>query len=106
MSSFHGTTIKTTVSNLIRVIGEPDEEVNDGRDKTNFDWYNLTLGGHKVTIYDWKEYRRISEDEIIEFHIGGDSELETIDAKQLWDTQKTYYKKIGRENILKIHYIC
>ena len=81
MSSFHGTTIKTTVSNLIRVIGEPDEATNDGRDKTNFDWYNLTLGGHKVTIYDWKEYRRISEDETIEFHIGGNSELETIDAK-------------------------
>jgi hypothetical protein len=34
-----------------------------------------------VTIYDWKEYRRISEDETIEFHIGGNSELETIDAK-------------------------
>ena len=37
--------------------------------------------GHKVTIYDWKEYRRIKKTEIIEFHIGGDSELETIDAK-------------------------
>ena len=81
MSSFHGTTIKTTVSNLIRVIGEPDAEVNDGRDKTNFDWYNLTLGGHKVTIYDWKEYRSISENERIEFHLGGHKQIHTLDGK-------------------------
>jgi len=82
MSSFHGTTINTTVNKLIKVIGEPDEENNSGEDKTNFDWYNLTLAGHKVTVYDWKEYRRISKDEIIEWHIGGESEKETYEAKQ------------------------
>ena len=39
-----------------------------------------TEGGELFTVYDWKEYRTLDEDEIIEWHIGGYNEASTIDA--------------------------
>jgi hypothetical protein len=59
MTSFHGSTIKTTVRKLM---------------ETN-------LGG-VFTIYDWKEYRPLDLDEVIEFHIGGHSKHVTEHAKE------------------------
>lgn len=72
-TSFHGHVIVATVTQLKKIIGEPDMECNDGSDKVNFDWTAETEDGEVFTVYDWKEYRRISEDEEIEFHIGGHS---------------------------------
>ncbi len=69
-TSFHGTVIRTSVATLRRILGDPQSEENDGSDKVNFDWTCETNTGDVFTIYDWKEYRKISEDEIIEFHIG------------------------------------
>ena len=76
-TSFHGTTIYTTVARLREVIGDPQCECNDGSDKCNFDWSCETEGGIPFTIYDWKEYRRLSETETISFHIGGRSKSDT-----------------------------
>ena len=70
-TSFFGTTIRTTVNNLIENIGEPTFEENSGKDKVNFEWELETESGEVFTIYDWKEYRSIGWDEEIEFHIGG-----------------------------------
>jgi hypothetical protein len=70
-TSFFGTTIRTTVNNLIENIGEPNFEENSGKDKVNFEWELETESGKVFTIYDWKEYRSIGWDEEIEFHIGG-----------------------------------
>ena len=36
--------------------------------------------GALFTVYDWKEYRTLDEDEIIEWHIGGHNEASTTDA--------------------------
>jgi extradiol dioxygenase family protein len=80
-SSFHGTVIKTSVNHLKQVVGEPEWSDNTGEDKTNFKWVCETHFGDVVTIYDWKEYRSISEDEIIEFHLGGFSKSSTEDGK-------------------------
>ena len=69
-TSFHGHVITTTVSKLREVIGDPQCECNDGSDKTNFDWTCETEGGQVFTIYDWKYYRELDEDEYVDFHIG------------------------------------
>jgi len=81
-TSFHDTVIRTTVSKLRKAIGDPQGDYNNGDDKTNFDWTCETSDGEVFTIYDWKEYRKISEDEVIEFHIGGRNGIVTEKAKR------------------------
>ena len=80
-TSFHNTTIKTTVNKLTNALGEAQCIDNTGDDKVNFDWNCETKDGEIFTIYDWKEYRSINLDEIIEFHIGGDNQLITEQAR-------------------------
>ena len=77
-TSFHDTVITTTVNELIRVLGDPSYEMGD---KSNFEWVCETIDGDIVTIYDWKEYRSIGEDEEIEFHLGGRNLITTLDGK-------------------------
>ncbi len=72
-TSFHNTTITTTLSKLIMALGEPQYLQNDGSDKTNVDYECETENGDVFSIYDWKEYKKIDENEIIEFHIGAHS---------------------------------
>jgi hypothetical protein len=72
-TSFHNVTIKTSVNKLKSVLGEPEFEDNTGEEKVNFEWDLETSEGDVVSLYDWKQYREIDEDEIIEFHIGAHS---------------------------------
>ena len=81
-TSFHNTTITTTLSKLIMALGEPQYLQNDGSDKTNVDYECETENGDVFTIYDWKEYRSIGMNETIEFHIGGMSKSVTEQAKK------------------------
>jgi hypothetical protein len=81
-TSFHDTTIKASVQQLRQVLGEPCYEGNDGQDKTNFEWDMETNSGDVFSVYDWKEYRSISETEQIEWHIGGHSKSITEQAKR------------------------
>lgn len=80
-TSFHGHVIEATVRELRDIFGEPDYEQNDGSDKVNIEWSGVTADGEVFTVYDWKEYRSLSEHEVIEWHIGGHSMLATINAK-------------------------
>ena len=80
-TSFHNTTIKTTVNKLTNALGEAQCINNTGDDKVNFDWNCETEDGDVFTIYDWKEYRPIGLNEMIEFHIGGESKSITEQAK-------------------------
>ena len=77
LTSFHNHTFTATVADLRRVLGQPKFESNDGEDKVNFDWTMETEDGGVFTVYDWKEYRPLMEDEDIEWHIGGRSGLTT-----------------------------
>jgi hypothetical protein len=80
-TSYHGTAIRTTVGRLKALFPYSYEEENDGRDKCNY-YFTLEDGdGDIVTIYDWKEYRPIGDDELIDFHIGGKSGFITEKAK-------------------------
>ena len=80
-TSFHGVVINTSIRKLKSVLGEPTIEDNTGEDKVNIEWGVITKEGIVGTIYDWKEYRRLGEDDIVQFHIGGHSEEDTLKVK-------------------------
>jgi hypothetical protein len=80
-TSFHDTTIKCSVVTLRKVLGEPEYEPNDGKDKVNFEWMLETNDGDVFTVYDWKEGRPLSESEMIKWHIGGYNKTATEQAK-------------------------
>lgn len=79
-TSFHDHTFTATVDDLRNVLGQPKFESNDGQDKCNFDWIMETEDGTVFTVYDWKEYHQLAEDEVIEWHIGGRSGADTEKA--------------------------
>ena len=81
-TSFHNTTILTTVNKLSNALGEAQCINNTGDDKVNFDWNCEDEDGNVFTIYDWKEYRPIGPYEMIEFHIGGETKSITEQAKR------------------------
>ena len=73
-------TFTATVADLRKILGEPQCEQNDGQDKCNFDWTMETEDGTVFTVYDWKEYRPLKEDEEVEWHVGGRSGADTEKA--------------------------
>jgi hypothetical protein len=81
-TSFHNSTVRASVNELIKVIGEPTYVVNDGEDKVNIEWELEDDNGNVITIYDWKEYRKIGYDEKINWHIGGKNKDITDNAKE------------------------
>ena len=81
-TSFHDSTFDCSVSTLRKVLGEPVCEYNDGSDKTNFEWEMETEAGDVFTVYDWKEYRSLNENEMIQWHIGGMNRTITEQAKR------------------------
>ena len=83
LTSFHGTVINSTINELTRSIGKPQYDAGRddwGFDKTTVEWTCVTKDGDVFTIYDWKEDRLFDEDEVIEFHIGGQTEEITNQA--------------------------
>jgi len=80
-TSFHGTTISGTVAQLSRVLGHPTFATNDGEDKSNFEWERETETGLVFTVYDWKIYRPLTDDDDITWNIGGHSKEATEQAK-------------------------
>ena len=82
-TSFHDTTFKASVNDLIKAFGEPDYDDNSGDDKTNFEWGMETDNGDVFSIYDWKEYRKLNKDETIDWHIGAYSK--SISSHSLYE---------------------
>lgn len=80
-TSYFGTTITTTVNKLKKVLGQ-GEDNNDGSDKVNFDWVAETDKGDVFTVYDWKSYRPLELNELIDFHIGAHSAAVSEQAKK------------------------
>ena len=80
-TSFHDVTITTTINALVELLGEPTYTGDWSEDKVTVEWVCETERGNVVTIYDWKEYRRLGEDDIVQFHIGGHSEEDTLKVK-------------------------
>lgn len=80
-TSFHDVVINTSIKKLKSILGEPSVEDNTGEDKVNVEWDVITKQGIVGTIYDWKEYRKLGEDDIVQFHIGGNSKEDTLKIK-------------------------
>jgi hypothetical protein len=84
-TSFHNHTFRASKAYLTNVIGEPEwterayQNIND---KVQNEWICETEEGDVFTIYDWKEYRVYSDDEVIEWHIGGHSGRVTRQAQE------------------------
>ncbi len=86
-SSYYGYYIYSTVEELETIFGSPDL-IGGKDDKVQFEWLldleiSNSLGAStKITLYDWKEYRKYDKDEVIRFNIGGSSEEITKLAKK------------------------
>ncbi len=86
-TSWHGSTVYSTIKELRVIFGSPDY-VGGIDDKVQFEWLvdlevSNPLGTNAaITIYDWKEFRKYDEEELIGFHIGGFSPRITRLAKQ------------------------
>ncbi len=80
-TSFHDMTVIATPQELITILGTPIYNNNTGEDKVNMEWICENNDGEIFTVYDWKEYRSISNDEKIEWHIGGHGVKDTLTAK-------------------------
>lgn len=70
-TSYHNTSIDASVKQLKAVLGQPNYYANDGRGKVNFEWVRETKSGDIFTVYDYKEYRKLKQNETINWHIGG-----------------------------------
>ena len=81
-TSFHFDTVTTTKNMLESVLGEIDYS-GDYEDKVQNEWNMELETGEVFTVYDWKEYRPYSNDDVIEWHIGGHDRIVTSQAKQL-----------------------
>lgn len=73
-TSFHGDTIESTVNILTERFGP--SEVGD-LVKVQYEWSLIYNNEIPFTLYDWKEYREIEPDELIEFHIGARNKEES-----------------------------
>jgi len=90
MSSFHGVKFTSTPQKLIDLadkLGAWCDEYNTGEDKTNFDFSFMTDEGTPFFVYDWKEYRQLHLDEVVEWHIGTENTIESIEARDYIATQ-------------------
>ena len=83
MTSFHNVTIRTTVNKLMSIIPSHDVEVsNDVDEKYQYYFYFINSMGEEITIYDWKEYREVGLDEVLDFHIGSSDFFNGLLAKE------------------------
>lgn len=94
-TSFHNTTIWATPYILKIMLGEPTYSQNDGYDKVNYSWNMETTDGDVFTVYDWKEYKPLIDDEMYCFHIGGKSKnITDIACNEIIDLSEQMCKEI------------
>ena len=79
-TSFHGATFSATLADLQIILGAPNH-TSDHHDKVQNEWEMELEDGTVFSVYDWKEYRRYTDKETIEWHIGGRSLKDTFVAQ-------------------------
>lgn len=80
-TSFHGNTISASLAELIEVLGAP-HGIGDQNDKVQNEWELELEDGTVFSVYDWKEYRRYSDTETIEWHIGAHNSITAYKASE------------------------
>jgi len=79
-TSFFNSTVSATLNQMCDILGEP---IKGGiEDKVTHEWEKETSENQVFTVYDWKEFREIQGDELIDWHIGGKSLYATEVAKK------------------------
>jgi hypothetical protein len=79
-TSFHGATFSATLADLQIILGAPNGG-GDHHDKVQNEWELELEDGTVFSVYDWKEYRRYTDKETIEWHIGGMNQKDTFVAQ-------------------------
>ena len=79
-TSFHGATFNATLADLQVILGAPNSG-GDHHDKVQNEWELELEDGTVFSVYDWKEYRRYTDKETIEWHIGGMDQKDTFVAQ-------------------------
>ena len=79
-TSFHGATFSATLADLQVILGAPNNG-GDHHDKVQNEWELELEDGTVFSVYDWKEYRRYTDKETIEWHIGGMNQKDTFVAQ-------------------------
>lgn len=79
-TSFHGATFSATLADLHVILGAPNSN-GDHHDKVQNEWELELEDGTVFSVYDWKEYRRYTDKETIEWHIGGMNLKDTFVAQ-------------------------
>jgi len=79
-TSFHGATFSATLADLQIILGAPNH-TSDHHDKVQNEWEMELEDGTVFSVYDWKEYRRYTDKETIEWHIGGMDQKDTFVAQ-------------------------
>ena len=79
-TSFHGATFSATLADLQVILGAPNGG-GDHHDKVQNEWELELEDGTVFSVYDWKEYRRYTDKETIEWHIGGKDQKDTFVAQ-------------------------
>ena len=69
VSTALSTYVSATYDELLQVLGQPTYDLNDGLDKSNFEWV-IEFAGHFFTIYDWKCSASYSVQERNLWHLG------------------------------------
>lgn len=84
-TAFYGSTFDATVNELRKLFGEEDN-TGSSCDKVQHDWSiegRMDDGqSYEFSFYDWKEYRKYGNNEVINWHIGG-SNNELTDAVRI-----------------------
>jgi hypothetical protein len=78
-TSFHGSIVHASVNEMKQVLGNVKYYGAVG-DKVQHEWEMENEFGNVFTVYDWKEYRSYTDDELIEWHIGGHDKATTDHA--------------------------
>lgn len=67
-TSFHSGYVINCANDINNVLGTYDK-VGDSDDKTMNEWY-CEIDEIVFTVYDYKEYHNVADDEIIRYHVG------------------------------------
>lgn len=79
-TAFFGATFSATLLDLQVILGAPNSG-GDHHDKVQNEWELELEDGTVFSVYDWKEYRRYTDKETIEWHIGGIDQKDTFVAQ-------------------------
>lgn len=93
-TSFYNDTVSATAQELIKLIGPPTYDNNKGEYKVNLEWVCKNEYGETVTVYDWKYYRPLAMNELVNWHLGAKDGLQTTKAKRELETALKIMREI------------